>query len=58
MTATAVREAVATGFPRDRIYGTWWSGAEPDLKDIGQSARGYNAVMMQHGSTKDAGVIK
>jgi branched-chain amino acid transport system substrate-binding protein len=58
MTATAVREAVATGFPRDRIYGTWWSGAEPDLKDVGQAARGYNAVMMQHGSTKDADVVK
>ena len=58
MTATAVREAIAVGFPREKMFGTWWSGAEPDLKDIGQAARGYNAVMMQHGSTKDAGVVK
>lgn len=58
MTATAVREAIAVGFPREKMFGTWWSGAEPDLKDIGQAARGYNAVMMQHGSTKDADVVK
>ena len=58
MTATAVREAIAVGYPREKMFGTWWSGAEPDLKDIGQAARGYNAVMMQHGSTKDADVVK
>lgn len=58
MTATAIREAIAVGYPRDKMFGTWWSGAEPDLKDIGQAARGYNAVMMQHGSTKDANVVK
>lgn len=58
MTATAVREAIAVGFPRDRMYGTWWSGAEPDLRDIGQGARGYNAVMMQHGAEKNADVVK
>lgn len=58
MTATAVREAIAVGYPRERMFGTWWSGAEPDLADIGAAAKGYSAVMMQHGSTKDADVVK
>jgi branched-chain amino acid transport system substrate-binding protein len=40
------------------MFGTWWSGAEPDLKDIGAAARGYSAVMMQHGSTRDSDVVK
>ncbi|NBR59927.1 MAG: hypothetical protein EBT89_12340 [Opitutaceae bacterium] len=22
----ALKEAVATGFPRDKMYGVWWSG--------------------------------
>ena len=48
MTPTAIKEAVATGYPRDKMFGTWWSGAEPDLKDVGAAAKGYSAVMMQH----------
>ncbi len=58
MTATAVREAIAVGYPREKMIGTWWSGAEPDLRDIGQAARGYNAVMMQHGAEKNSDVVK
>jgi branched-chain amino acid transport system substrate-binding protein len=58
MTATAIREAVATGFPRDRMFGTWWSGAEPDVRDIGAAARGYSAVMMQHGAEPQAPVVQ
>jgi branched-chain amino acid transport system substrate-binding protein len=58
MTATAIREAIAVGYPMRKIFGTWWSGAEPDLKDIGGAAKGYNAVMMQHGSSRDSGVVK
>ncbi|MBA4262598.1 MAG: ABC transporter permease, partial [Comamonadaceae bacterium] len=58
MTATAIRQAVATGFPRDRMFGTWWSGAEPDLRDIGADARGYSAVMMQHGQARDSEVVR
>jgi branched-chain amino acid transport system substrate-binding protein len=58
MTATSIKEAVATGYPREKMFGTWWSGAEPDLKDIGAAAKGYNAVMMQHGAEPQSAVVK
>jgi len=58
MTPTAIREAIAVGYPMSKVFGTWWSGAEPDLKDIGAAAKGYNSVMMQHGSSRDSGVVK
>jgi branched-chain amino acid transport system substrate-binding protein len=58
MTPTALKEAVATGYPREKMFGTWWSGAEPDLKDIGAAAKGYSAVMMQHGSEVQAPVTQ
>ena len=58
MTATAIKEAVATGYPREKMFGTWWSGAEPDLRDIGAAAKGYSAVMMQHGAEPDSAVVK
>jgi branched-chain amino acid transport system substrate-binding protein len=58
MTPTAIREAIAVGYPMDKIVGTWWSGAEPDLRDVGAAARGYSAVMMQHGSEKNSEVVK
>jgi branched-chain amino acid transport system substrate-binding protein len=44
MNSTALKEAVATGYPRDKMYGVWWSGAEPDVKDVGDGAKGYNAL--------------
>jgi branched-chain amino acid transport system substrate-binding protein len=58
MTATALKEAIATGYPREKMFGTWWSGAEPDLKDVGAAAKGYNAVMMQHGAEPQSAVVK
>jgi branched-chain amino acid transport system substrate-binding protein len=58
MTPTAIKEAQAVGYPRDKMFGTWWSGAEPDLKDIGQGAKGYSAVMMQHGAEPESVVVK
>ncbi len=58
MTGTAIKEAVATGYPREKMFGTWWSGAEPDLKDVGAAAKGYSAVMMQHGAEPDSAVVK
>lgn len=48
MNSTAVREAVATGFPRDRMYGVWWSAAEPDVTPVGADAKGYNGLALQH----------
>ena len=58
MTPTAIKEAVATGYPREKMFGTWWSGAEPDLKDVGAAAKGYSAVMMQHGAEPQSTVVK
>jgi branched-chain amino acid transport system substrate-binding protein len=58
MTATSIKEAVATGYPREKMFGTWWSGAEPDLKDVAQGAKGYSAVMMQHGAEYESAVVK
>ena len=43
MNSTAIKEAQATGYPREKMYGVWWSGAEPDVKDVGEGAKGYNA---------------
>lgn len=58
MNSTALKEAQATGYPREKMYGVWWAGAEPDVKDVGAGAKGYSAVMMQHGAEKGADVIK
>ena len=44
MNSTALKEAQATGYPREKMYGVWWSGAEPDVKDVGDGAKGYNAL--------------
>ncbi len=58
MNSTALKEAQATGYPREKMYGVWWAGAEPDVKDVGAGAKGYNAVTMQHGTEKGAAVVK
>jgi branched-chain amino acid transport system substrate-binding protein len=58
MNSTALKEAQATGYPRDKMYGVWWAGAEPDVKDVGDGAKGYNAIMMQHGAEPNAVVVK
>ena len=58
MNSTLVKEAQATGYPREKIYGVWWAGAEPDVKDIGEGAKGYNAITMQHGAEPNAAFVK
>jgi branched-chain amino acid transport system substrate-binding protein len=50
MNSTAIKEAVATGYPRDKMYGVWWSGAEPDVTPAGDGAKGYHALALQHSS--------
>ena len=45
MNSTAIKEAVATGYPREKMYGVWWSGAEPDVEPAGPGAKGYNALV-------------
>ena len=46
MNSTALKEAQATGYPRDKMYGVWWAGAEPDVKDVGEGAKGYSALAL------------
>ena len=58
MNSTALKEAQATGYARDKMYGVWWSSAEPDVRDIGQGAKGYNGVTLQHGADHNAPVVK
>jgi branched-chain amino acid transport system substrate-binding protein len=58
MNSTALKEAVATGYPRDKMYGVWWAGAEPDVKDVGDGAKGYHALAMQHGAEPNSQVVK
>jgi branched-chain amino acid transport system substrate-binding protein len=48
MNSTSIKEAVAVGYPRDKLYGVWWSGAEPDVRPAEGGATGYNAVTLQH----------
>jgi branched-chain amino acid transport system substrate-binding protein len=50
MNSTAIKEAVAVGYPREKMYGVWWSGAEPDVRPAEGGAAGYNAVTLQHSS--------
>ena len=58
MNSTALKEAQATGYPRDKMYGVWWAGAEPDVKDVGDGAKGYNALALQHGAEPNSAVVK
>jgi branched-chain amino acid transport system substrate-binding protein len=48
MNSTSVIEAAAVGYPRDKMIGVWWSGAEPDVIPAGEKAVGYKALMLQH----------
>ncbi|MCX7692264.1 MAG: ABC transporter substrate-binding protein [Thiobacillaceae bacterium] len=58
MNSSALKEAQAVGYPREKMYGVWWAGAEPDVKDVGAGAKGYNAVTMQHGAEPNAPFVK
>jgi branched-chain amino acid transport system substrate-binding protein len=50
MNSTAIKEAAAVGYARDKMYGVWWSGAEQDTRPAEDAAKGYNSVTLQHGS--------
>jgi branched-chain amino acid transport system substrate-binding protein len=41
---------VATGYPRDKMYGVWWSAAEPDVQPVAADAKGYHGLALQHGA--------
>ena len=52
MNSTALKEAQATGYPRDKMFGVWWAGAEPDVKDVGEGAKGYSALALNTSGTQ------
>lgn len=54
MNSTAIKEAVAVGYPREKMYGVWWASAEPDVIPAGADAKGYNGIALQHSSGKVA----
>jgi branched-chain amino acid transport system substrate-binding protein len=44
MNPTALKAAAKVGFPRDKIVGVWWSGAEEDVIPAGEAAKGFIAA--------------
>ena len=50
MNGAAVKEAAGVNYPREKMIGVWWSGAEPDVTPAGDQATGYKALMLQHGA--------
>jgi branched-chain amino acid transport system substrate-binding protein len=44
MNPTAVKEAIKTGFPTDRLVGVWWAGGDDDARGGGAEAKGYKAL--------------
>jgi len=46
MNSTAIKEAVAVGYPRDKMYGVWWAAAEPDVRPAGDDAKGYQGLAL------------
>ncbi|MCZ7563283.1 MAG: ABC transporter substrate-binding protein [Burkholderiales bacterium] len=43
MNPTAIKAAQRVGFPRNKMLGVWWSGAEEDTIPAGDAAKGYIA---------------
>ena len=44
MNPTALKAAQRVGFPRERMVGVWWSGAEEDVIPAGDAATGFIAA--------------
>jgi branched-chain amino acid transport system substrate-binding protein len=44
MNPTALKAAAKVGYPRDKIVGVWWSGAEEDTIPAGDAAKGFIAA--------------
>ncbi|MCX7366443.1 MAG: ABC transporter substrate-binding protein, partial [Alphaproteobacteria bacterium] len=52
MNSASVTEAGNVNYPRDKMLGVWWSGAEPDVVPAGEKGAGYKALMLQHPAGK------
>ena len=44
MNPTALKAAAKVGFPRNKMVGVWWSGAEEDVIPAGEAAKGFYAA--------------
>ena len=58
MNSTAIKEAIAVGYPRLQMYGVWWSSAEPDVQPAEMAAKGYNGIALGHSSERDRPIHK
>lgn len=56
-TPTGLKEALATGFPLTKLYGVWWAGSEVDTKDLGDRAKGYQALTLMASSAYDSKIV-
>ncbi len=48
MNSTAIKEAAAVNFPRDKFIGIWWSGNESDVVPAGKAAIGYKSLQFNN----------
>ena len=44
MNPTAIKAAAKIGYPREKMIGVWWAGAEEDVIPAGSVAKGYIAA--------------
>jgi branched-chain amino acid transport system substrate-binding protein len=44
MNPTAIKAAQRAGYPREKVIGVWWAGAEEDTIPAGDAAKGYIAA--------------
>jgi len=58
MNSTAIKEAIAVGYPRLQMYGVWWAAAEPDVLPAEQAAKGYNGLALGHSAENDKPIHK
>jgi branched-chain amino acid transport system substrate-binding protein len=52
-----LKEAARLGFPREKILGVWWCGAEEDALPAGPAAKGYYTTNF-HGVGRDFPIIQ
>ena len=46
MNVAQATSADAVRRTREKMYGVWWAGAEPDVRDSGEGAKGYNSLAL------------
>jgi len=58
MNSTAIKEAIAVGYPRLQMYGVWWAAAEPDVLPAEMAAKGYNGLALEHSAENNLPIHK